>query len=740
MINRKLTWLFINSLCVLTMAMAVVVMRGWWTQDSNIVQVRPDYAPMQFNTALCFLLAAAAIWLLFLQKTRLSISLTLAGLSIAVLSGLQYLVDSDFGIDTLFVDPFTTVRTSHAGRMAPNTALSFALINLGVLFALPVFRLRMKAIVGMSTAAFVFAIAVTALLGYGTGLDGAMIWGNFTRMALHTALGFIMLSVGLTFTVIHNSEVGNLYEIPLLPHISAATVLLFTLLLWLALQTTNSLHIQSLLNKHDEDLGGTLKTYLTMEGRALQRLGKRISTNIGNPEAVFNFDTHTYLEGFPDIIGLAWLRDEPDSNLFSYREQTRDTADLVPLFELDLDDTEQLEALEIDTVASHSGQVFLRLSIATSNQNQINGHLVTLVRLDILFAEILKVRGYTEYVSSLYLGDQLIAEEKDEADPRWHSTSALGFAKVPIDIVSRASPELIRQWHSYLPTVFLIVGVLLSFLVGTVLSLFQTTRRMTLALSESNQKLHNSLNDIRKAREELEEKSIALMSSNRDLENFASIAAHDLKEPLRKVSMFGERLLTHSEDQLDEKSRIYLETMINGASRMQALLESLLAYSRVTTHGQEFEPTDLNDVLKDVQSDLGELISESHAHIEIAELPTIKADAVQMRQLFQNLIANALRYRKPDLNPVIRVQVESAGSEDSGPVISVADNGIGFAQEHANEIFEVFKRLHTRANYPGTGMGLAVCKRIMERHKGHIRAEGVPDQGAKFILSFPPNT
>lgn len=235
----------------------------------------------------------------------------------------------------------------------------------------------------------------------------------------------------------------------------------------------------------------------------------------------------------------------------------------------------------------------------------------------------------------------------------------------------------------------------------------------------------------------LEEQSRALARSNRDLENFASVAAHDLKEPLRKVTMFGERLQSHAAESLDEKGRKFLDVMVSATHRMHILLDSLLTYSRVSTQVHSFEDTNLSEVIEAVKSDLAESIHESKTRISCSKLPIIQADYTQMRQLFQNLIANAIRYSKQDVAPQINIEWNASSPGRTGFEIIVSDNGIGFEQDQADSIFEVFKRLHTQGEYPGTGIGLAVCQRIMERHNGSIRAESEPGKGARFILNFP---
>lgn len=303
------------------------------------------------------------------------------------------------------------------------------------------------------------------------------------------------------------------------------------------------------------------------------------------------------------------------------------------------------------------------------------------------------------------------------------------------------SKPWVHQWwlaHLIFASGFLLLslGVLRAFQTTKSFAGVYSQEEWVEKLASEKQRVELALAEREALAEKLEEQSRALSRSNRDLENFASIAAHDLKEPLRKVAIFGERLQSHTAESLDEKGRQFLDVMVSGAQRMQALLDSLLTYSRVTTQGQSFEETDLNAVIEAVTSDLSEAIQENDVRISSSKLPTIRADYTQMRQLFQNLIANAIRYSRQDVPPEINIEWNGRAPGDTGFELIVSDNGIGFEQDQADVIFEVFKRLHTRGEYPGTGMGLAVCKRIMERHKGSIRAEGDPGKGARFILNF----
>jgi signal transduction histidine kinase len=240
---------------------------------------------------------------------------------------------------------------------------------------------------------------------------------------------------------------------------------------------------------------------------------------------------------------------------------------------------------------------------------------------------------------------------------------------------------------------------------------------------------------VERARE-VERVNRELARSNRELESFASVASHDLQEPLRKITAFGDRLKSQCGEALTDKGRDYLERMQNAATRMQSLIEDLLSYSRVTTRGQPFVPVSLAAVTRGVLSDLELRIERTGARIEVGDLPTIDADPTQMRQLLQNLLANALKFQRPGEAP--RISVESRNGTANGRCqILVQDNGIGFDEKYLDRLFKPFQRLHGQSAYEGTGIGLAICKKIAERHGGSITARSAPGQGACFLVELP---
>jgi light-regulated signal transduction histidine kinase (bacteriophytochrome) len=255
----------------------------------------------------------------------------------------------------------------------------------------------------------------------------------------------------------------------------------------------------------------------------------------------------------------------------------------------------------------------------------------------------------------------------------------------------------------------------------------------TSELEATNARLEVEIAERRRAQEAVQETARELERSNRDLEQFAYVASHDLQEPLRAVGGYVKLLQRRFPEQLDDKAAEYILGAADGAARMERLIADLLAFSRVGSRGGRFVATELNGLLADALFNLKASIKAAHAAVTHSPLPTLTVDPTQFVQLFQNLIGNALKFRGPHA-PQIHV---AARRQDDRWVFSVQDNGIGIDPRYFDRIFHIFQRLHTRKHYPGTGIGLAICKKIVERHGGAIWVESQPGQGATFSFSLP---
>jgi signal transduction histidine kinase len=241
--------------------------------------------------------------------------------------------------------------------------------------------------------------------------------------------------------------------------------------------------------------------------------------------------------------------------------------------------------------------------------------------------------------------------------------------------------------------------------------------------------------DRRFAEHRLAEQHRELERSNAALHEFAFVASHDLQEPLRKIVSFGERLETSAGPMLDGKPRLYLDRILNAAGRMRTLINDLLSYSQVATSAEPLVPVNLATIAHEVIVDLETTIADAGARVDVGPLPIIEANAPQMRQLLQNLLGNALKFRRQGERPVIRIS--SSATAPGMWAITVADNGIGFKEAQGEKIFRMFERLHPRTQYEGSGIGLAICRRIVERHGGSIAATSITGQGTTFTVTLP---
>lgn len=278
---------------------------------------------------------------------------------------------------------------------------------------------------------------------------------------------------------------------------------------------------------------------------------------------------------------------------------------------------------------------------------------------------------------------------------------------------------------------------------GTVFPLYLSTSEATVHGRKVFTGFVHDITNQKLAEEKLRRYAGELKRSNMELQDFAYVSSHDLQEPLRKIQAFGDRLKIKEGEKLSEQGKDYLERMLNAASRMQNLINDLLDFSRVTTKAQPFEKVDLNFVLKGVLSDLEITIEKSNAIIQADPLPIIEGDSTQMRQLFQNLISNSLKFtrdgERPEIkiicNNILRSPNLNATPGDEMVEIYFKDNGIGFNEKYLDKIFNIFQRLEGQ-KYEGSGIGLAICKKIAVRHGGYISAKSEPGKGATFIVGL----
>ncbi len=299
------------------------------------------------------------------------------------------------------------------------------------------------------------------------------------------------------------------------------------------------------------------------------------------------------------------------------------------------------------------------------------------------------------------------------------------FAGLPLAVKGRLLGVL--YLHSTCPTIFHNQETLLDAFANQVAIAIENARLYQAA--------QQKIAERKRAEEEIARYATELKRSNQELEQFGYIVSHDLQAPLRAVRSYLQLLIKRYRGQIDPKADKYISSAVDGTERMQDMIKALLDLSRVKTRGKEFEPTDCEVVLEHVLDDLAPTIEEGGAAVTYGPLPTVMADKAQLAQVFQNLIANGIKFRREDVPP--RVHIAAERVVDDEWMFSVEDNGIGISQEKLELIFQIFQRLHTEEEYPGLGIGLALCKRIVKRHGGRIWVESQAGQGAKFYFTIP---
>lgn len=307
------------------------------------------------------------------------------------------------------------------------------------------------------------------------------------------------------------------------------------------------------------------------------------------------------------------------------------------------------------------------------------------------------------------------------------------------------------NWHLLVATPALNADQQAEYWTGFVVDI--QAQKLIAQTLKDNEALREAKQQLEASQQELERANLELKRSNENLQQFAYIASHDLQEPLRKVQAFGDVLRQQHGPTLGHTGIDLIERMEAAASRMSGLIKDLLTYSRISTHQAPFQPVKLNQVVEEVLMDLSVLVQETGAVIDVGDLPQLPGDNRQLRQLFQNLLSNALRYINPETPPVIQVASRLRSVADI-PVlvlpmlspshkvksyyeITVTDNGIGFDEKYLDRIFQVFQRLHGKSKYPGTGVGLAICRKVAENHEGAITASSQPGLGATFAVYLP---
>lgn len=707
-------WRLGVSTAVFVLLVGSLIVLGWLFDVEFLKNLIPGLAPMKFNTALAFVLSALAL-LLRLFKDHSGSRQSLYGrvadacaavvLAIGVLTLLEYAFNWDIGIDQLLVPdrnpdpPFTL-----PGRMAINTTVNLTLFGLALVSMGSEKRIGYR--FTQACVVLAGAIALLAIVGY--IYDIQTLAGNlatFTAMALPSTVTFLALSVGILSAHPRHGLMA-IFTSPRSSGMLARRLFLAAIVGPIAISIVTTAGER--LNWYNAQTQSAIETVTTMGILAYLVLAtsqglERVDIERENARREMERRNHEL------------------SVLYTISRSAGGSLDLDALLEQAVETTRQ--ALNVDACA-----IYLLEEDGKTLRLQVQ-HGAS--------AEFARDAG------TIQVGEGTTGRAAARRE-----TVILDLAHYPTE---RLRPIIERAGYQMLAGIPLLtrgelVGVLnilasrpREFPAHELDSL--TTVGQLLGGAIQNARLYtqvqNELRERKRAENELDQLVQELKRSNSDLEQFAYVASHDLQEPLRMVASYTQLLSRRYRGQLDAKADQYIDYAVDGATRMQQLINDLLAFSRVGTRAQPLTRTSCADVVAQAVRNLSAAITESRANITADPLPVLPGDAVQLVQLFQNLIGNAIKFRG-DAAPRIHIHAEAQGDRHSREwLFSVRDNGIGIEPQYYERVFVIFQRLHAKSAYPGTGIGLAICKKIVERHGGRIWVESEQGQGTTFFFTLP---
>jgi len=756
------TELAIIAAGVFSSALGLAVIAGWLIQNPALLRISPSFEPMRFNAAIGFLVSGAALLSFFSGRHGLVKAFGLIAALLGILTFFQYASGIDIGIDQVFMKD--SVSSVYPGRMAPNTALGFSFTGAALWIQVAIISRHRNLVVGL-LGSIITALGLTALLGYLTGIIAINAWEGFIAMAVHTAMGFIAVGSGIIALALKEGRTEK-NVMRWLPIIICVGVLTGTLVFWRALAVQERAHVNRTAEIKTKAVRNSLHDQIETRTQALLRMAKRWEVH-GRPwKTTWESDAGYYISHFPGYRAIGWV--DPSFNLRWL--VTHGNAGEPGVMNLDRGLSNVLaaardrkELLLSDPVIMDGKNVFAAVVPITIDEG-FDGFIIGVYNVEELFDSILPSELTGLYSIEVLKGNNTLFKKSPGlmlTDNNLAQESELILTGAAWRVRVRPTQEALREIRTRLPEVILAAGFAASILLALAVhfALASQSRAKTVEganiklgqevaerkraeeeaeshaaeLAEANARLELEIVERKKAEETAERHAAELERSNAELEQFAYVASHDLQEPLRVIAGYAQLLAKRYKGKLDSDADEFISFVVDGTNRMQMLISDLLAYSKVGSRERVLKPCDCNSMLRSALCTLRAAVEEGNATVTHDLLPTILADEFQMGQLFQNLIGNSIKYRGT-VPPKVHI---SSVVNDSEWLFSVQDNGIGIDPKYHTRVFVIFQRLHGKGEYSGTGIGLAICKKVVENHGGRIWVESTPGAGSTFYFAVP---
>lgn len=747
-------YLLVLAASASVVALGSLVLMAWHLQLLSLIRILPNDSVMVYNTALCFFLTGLGLYAATSKRPRLAVLSGSSSLVISVLTLGEYGFGLNLGIDQALMTEYIVRHAAFPGRMALATAIGFMLCSLSILLMSWDQRettLSLRRIDAITLAGTIVTIlGVTTILLFMTGLQVPYGWGRVNySMAMPTAVGFSVLGMGIISWTWQWGRTTKVSEIRELPFVVAVGGITATLLLWQALLVQEHRTLERTISSVAAHVAREINTRMEARMLALARLATRQGRwELRSPEEWVD-DAEMIVRDYPGFQAISWIDDSlqvrgvapvaGNEALFAPTLMT-DTTRRVLFEQVRNSRTLSISPL-IDLPQGRRGFV---VYLPIAHGEQFVGVIGGGFHADVLFSTILHeiAPGYSLVVMAADTEVYRRLPAADVLEAEWGQNIPVEFAGAGWHVRIWPEATTLAKHHTLLPNWALGSGFFATLLICVVVALAQERHNQARIKEIINQELIRE-NAKRKEAEErvnrlntdleqrVRERTTALARANAALRQLAYVSAHDLQEPVRMVSIYTQLLASRYQGKFDEEADRFIQYTVEGATRIHLLLTDLLAYLQLDTAEQDNRVVNCEEILATVLNDLQHIITDSDAVITHDPLPTVYGNGAQLALVFHSLIENALTFRLAE-PPQVHLWAER---QDGMWMFAVQDNGIGIDPAYAERIFLMFERLHSQAEYPGTGMGLTLCKKIIERHGGKMWVKSQLGQGATFYFT-----
>lgn len=788
---NPIRWLRIYAIAagVLVTLLGLIVMGGWYTHQVTIIQIIPHTPAMRCNTALAFVLCGLALVTLGLRQYGKVRWLSMAVVVIGLATLIEYLFDLNLGIDQLLIEDYVTntvysprqqlkldlttkpeqllftINQSFPGRPCPLTALGFTLTGsaLGLLS-----RKKRRWQTSLSAgllAVVVVGLSVTALIGYLGGVVTAYTWSPLLGIAVHTALGLLLLGTGGVALALADRRRKNSRLPRWLPLIIGFGILSTNLFLWRAATAYEESQMQSQIQAEIVALEQQIKVETEAHLQLLRTLGKQQLIQAKLPKNLQEKSAKLLVNEDKSTAAIAYFN--PKQQVSSIEGSEDATALVLSAWKHSiLVSARNRREVMFTSVNPIDRKVFL-VYIPLFTRDTFAGWNVDSILLEEWFNDIVPAIVITPgFKFSIFDGKTEIYTRVDgisqDFDPDWSQEIPINYPGVTWKGKLWPSSQWLASQQSPTIKATMLITDLLAILVLLFVYSAQVTFRSALKVERSNQQLHREVQkrtsaelalqqanktleiqiqertqELLQAKETLErrvaERTSELAAVNLELKTFSYSVSHDLRAPLRVIDGFGEALLEHCGEALDDKGKHYLQRIRASNQRMEELIHDLLMLSRVTQGEMRRTTVNLSAIAQEIALNLQETQPERHVTWAIASGIFANGDSRLLRGVLENLLNNAWKFTSNTTHPLIEFNVTVS---KNGTTYFIRDNGAGFDMTYVNKLFGAFQRLHTTAEFPGTGIGLATVQRVIHRHGGQVWAEGAVGVGATFYFTL----